>query len=312
MCRINPRVDFAFKKLFGSEENKDILISLINAIVSEKDQVIDLELLNPYNAKNYKNDKLSILDIKAKDSNNHWFNIEMQVADQQWYDKRALYYWSKIYDGQIHSGINYDVLTKTISINILNFNCLIEENYHNVYHILNDETYSLLSDDLEIHFIELEKYDEKLVSILDRWVNFLKKAEYYSQKYMPEELTDEPTIKRALDVLETINFSDDERESYEARLKFLRDEANIVKTAENKARIKGHEEGHEEGLKEGLKEGRKEGLKEGLEEGMKEGKQESRIEIAKNLLLMLDDSKISEITGLSTDQIQKLRQENAN
>ncbi|MDD2759359.1 MAG: Rpn family recombination-promoting nuclease/putative transposase, partial [Methylomonas sp.] len=66
MCRINPRVDFAFKKLFGSEENKDLLISLINAVVSDDQQVSDIELKNPYNLADYQAGKMSILDIKAK------------------------------------------------------------------------------------------------------------------------------------------------------------------------------------------------------------------------------------------------------
>ena len=79
MCRINPRVDFAFKKLFGSEENKDLLISLINSVVNSKDQIIKVELKNPYNLADYKADKLSILDIKAKDAKGTWFNVEMQV-----------------------------------------------------------------------------------------------------------------------------------------------------------------------------------------------------------------------------------------
>ena len=67
MCRINPRVDFAFKKLFGSEENKDLLISLLNAILCEPEPIVDLELKNPYNLADYKAGKMSILDIKALD-----------------------------------------------------------------------------------------------------------------------------------------------------------------------------------------------------------------------------------------------------
>lgn len=66
MSKVNPRVDWAFKKIFGVEENKDLLISLINSIVSEKDQIVEVTLLNPYNPKNFKADKLSILDIKTK------------------------------------------------------------------------------------------------------------------------------------------------------------------------------------------------------------------------------------------------------
>lgn len=101
MCRINPKVDFAFKKLFGSEENKDILISFINAILSEDEQIKDIELKNPYNIANYKENKMSILDIKAVDENGTWYDIEMQIAEQVFYEKRAFYYWAKVYSDQI-------------------------------------------------------------------------------------------------------------------------------------------------------------------------------------------------------------------
>lgn len=74
MYKVNPRVDLAFKKIFGVEENKDLLISLINSIVSEKDQVKEVTLLNPYNPKNFLKDKLSVLDIKAKGESGKMFN----------------------------------------------------------------------------------------------------------------------------------------------------------------------------------------------------------------------------------------------
>jgi len=77
MSNVNPRIDFVFKKLFGTEENKDILKDFINAIVSDKDQVSYLELKNPYNEKRSANDKQTVLDIKAQDRSGTWFNIEM-------------------------------------------------------------------------------------------------------------------------------------------------------------------------------------------------------------------------------------------
>ncbi|OQY10836.1 MAG: transposase, partial [Fusobacteriia bacterium 4572_132] len=234
MCRINPRVDFAFKKLFGVEENKELLVDFINSIVSKADQVNEITLLNPYNEKNFRNDKISILDIKAKSVNGKIYNIEMQIADQDYYNKRALYYWSRLYSGQLSSGINYDNLKKTIGINILNFNCLDEKNYHNIYKLKNTETNNEFIDDIEIHFIELEKYDEKISTMLDRWVNFLKKADVYDNNRLPKELEEVATIKKAIDLLNNMNFTEDERESYEARLKWLRDEEMALKTAEKK------------------------------------------------------------------------------
>src|SRR6185312_13791831 len=107
MEKISPRIDIAFKKIFGVEENKDLLISLVNSIVSEEDQVKEITLLNPYNAKNFKHDKLSILDIKAKGEGGKRFNIEIQISDEADYDKRALYYWAKLYTEQLKSSADY-------------------------------------------------------------------------------------------------------------------------------------------------------------------------------------------------------------
>ncbi|ABE05495.1 unknown [Rickettsia bellii RML369-C] len=119
MYKVNPRVDLAFKKIFGVEENKDLLISLINSIVSSEDQIKEVILLNPYNPKNFLNDKLSVLDIKAKGETGKMFNIEIQVTDEADYDKRPLYYWAKMYTQQLKEGANYSELNKAIGIHIL-------------------------------------------------------------------------------------------------------------------------------------------------------------------------------------------------
>ena len=134
---LNPRVDFAFKKLFGSEENKDLLIALINAVVSEQDQVRDIELKNPYSFKDFAQDKMTVMDIKAIDHRGHHYNIEIQITDQPFYNNRMLYYWSKMYGSQLKAGESFDFLKKTIGIHILNFNMLEEDRYHNVFKILN-------------------------------------------------------------------------------------------------------------------------------------------------------------------------------
>jgi len=242
MCRINPRVDFAFKKLFGTEENKDILISLINSIISEQDKVTDLMLKNPYNPKDFGKDKLSIMDIKAQAQNGKWFNIEMQIIDQEYFAQRALYYWARLYTGQLSAGVNYDALKKTIGISILNFNCLDEPSYHNIYKLKNIDNGNEFLGHQEIHFIELDKYDENLSTVLDRWVNFLKKAGKYENDKLPAELKDIPTIKKAMEVLESMNFNEDECEVYEARLKWLRDEEMAIMTAEKRGREEGSAE----------------------------------------------------------------------
>ena len=119
MEKITPRVDIAFKKIFGVEENKDLLILLINSIISKADQVKKITLLNPYNPKNFKKDKLSILDIKAEGEHGKRFNIEIQIADEADYNKRALYYWAKLYTEQLKEAEDFGTLSKAIGIHIL-------------------------------------------------------------------------------------------------------------------------------------------------------------------------------------------------
>ena len=250
MPKINPRVDFAFKILFGSEENKDILLPFINAVLTPENQLVELELLNPYNHKTHSTDKLSILDIKAKDKSGRLYHVEMQMNDRIDYDQRALYYWSKIYSQQLSEGQSYSNLRKTISINVLNFNHFDEPDYHNVYHLLNAKTYSRYSEDLELHFIELKKFNKDLshlTTALDRWASFLTKAEQWERNFVPRELKDDPAIEKAAHVLDTLSLDKEEQKIYEAQLMWLRDQAAILEKTQEDFIEKGEAIGLEKG-----------------------------------------------------------------
>ncbi|WP_243018636.1 MULTISPECIES: Rpn family recombination-promoting nuclease/putative transposase, partial [Candidatus Cardinium] len=212
----------AFKKIFGVEENKDLLIALINATVSPEDQVVEVTLLNPYNPKSFSNDKLSILDIKAVGENGKRFNIEIQITDESDYDKRALYYWAKLYTEQLKVSQNYSTLNKAIGIHILNFISITDsKKYHNVFHITEKESGLPYFTDLELHTIELSKFSnnpnedltsllQKIKNSLDIWTAFLTRNDLLNKDNLPERL-DNNTLKKALHVLETMNFTDEER-----------------------------------------------------------------------------------------------------
>jgi predicted transposase/invertase (TIGR01784 family) len=286
MERISPRVDLAFKKIFGVEENKDLLISLINSIVGAEDQVSEVTLLNPYNPKNFKTDKLSILDIKATNQDGKRFNIEIQISDEADYDKRALYYWAKIYTEQLKVAEDYSKLSKAIGIHILNFTSIPEvKKYHNVFHITEKETGLLYFKDLELHTIELKKFsdssDEELADIvakvknaLDMWLAFLTRNDLLIADNLPKELND-PNLKKAINVLSVMNFTPEEREAYEDHLKWLRIEANTIRNYEQRGEIRGREEG--------------------------------KVEIAKKMLSKnYSISDISDLIGLSPEEISKL------
>ena len=295
MSNITPRVDIAFKKIFGVEENKDLLISLINSIVGAEDQVSDVTLLNPYNPKNFKTDKLSILDIKATNQDGKRFNIEIQISDEADYDKRALYYWAKIYTEQLKVAEDYSKLTKAIGIHILNFTSIPSvAKYHNVFHITEKETGLLYFKDLELHTIELKKFssdsDEELADIvakvknaLDMWLAFLTRNDLLTLDNLPRELND-TNLKKAINVLNVMNFTPEEREAYEDHLKWLRIEANTIKNYEQRGEVRGREEG--------------------IQIGEAKGKAELiKMMIAKGQSV----DTIAQITGLSVEEVEKLK-----
>ena len=295
MEKISPRVDVAFKKIFGVEENKDLLISLINSIVGKEDQVLDITLLNPYNPQNFRQDKLSILDIKAKGIDGKRFNIEIQISDEADYDKRALYYWAKLYTEQLKVAQDYSTLAKAIGIHILNFTSIPEsENYHNVFHIIEKENGFAYFKDLELHTIELNKFtcdsSEELQDIvaktrnaLDMWLTFLTRHDLLKADKLPKEL-DNDKLKKALKVLDVLNFSEEERELYEDHLKWLRIEANTLKKTAEKAK------------------------EEGIAEGIEKGIEKRNIEVAINMIKQkLDNKLISSVTALSIEEIAKLK-----
>jgi predicted transposase/invertase (TIGR01784 family) len=297
MVKINPKVDIAFKKLFGVEENKDLLISLINSIVSEEDQVKDVILLNPHNPQSFKNDKLSILDIKAEGHNKKKFNIEIQITDSADYDKRALYYWARLYAEQLASGEEYSKLNKAIGIHILNFTSILEsEKYHNTFHLTEKDTGIQHFKDIELHTIELTKFSQgldddfhqllsKMKQTIDIWAAFLTKYDLLDQKQneLPEA-PDYSNLKKALNVISVMNFSDEERNSYEDHLKWLRDETSALNKKYEKGKAEGIEQGKIEGFDKGIR------------------------TTAINMLKAKSELEfISKITGLSIEEIKEIQ-----
>jgi len=299
MCKINPRVDFAFKKLFGSEENKDLLISLINSIISKEEQIVEVELKNPYNLADYRAGKISILDIKAKSEQGRWFNVEMQISEDYNFDKRAIYYWAKLVTEQLSEGMMFKELKKTISINIMDFNFIPNtDEMHNCYKIINTATGKddKLHDIFELHYVELRKFKKtykEINSVLDRWSSFLTKADKLNKDEIPEELAMDKNIVKAISAVDRM-FDEEERQVYETRMQSLADVESKIASAEEK----------------GIKKGIEKGIKKGVEKGIEKGKEESAKAIARNMLkLDVELSTIAKVTGLNKGAIEELRAE---
>ena len=299
---LDPKMDFVFKNIFGSEKHPNILISFLNATLKPKDLITEVEIKNTDLNKGYIEDKFSRLDVKATTSNNEIINIEIQLKNEYNMIKRSLYYWSKLYSEQLNEGEDYSVLKRTICINILNFKYLKTRMFHSVYRMKEIHTNEELSDIEEIHFIEIPKLedgsDEK--DMLVAWIEFLKNPE--SEKVRSLEMSVDE-IREAKDELIKMSNDDTQRELYEMRAKTLRDKISAL----NEAERKGIKKGREEGRKEGIEEGRKEGIEEGIKEGIEKGEKNKAIEIAKSLInLGLDKEAISKSTGLDLCEVEKL------
>jgi len=295
---LDPKMDFVFKNIFGSEKHPNILISFLNATLKPKDLITAVEIKNTDLNKGYIEDKFSRLDVKATTSNNEIINIEIQLKNEYNMIKRSLFYWSKLYSEQLNEGEDYSVLKRTICINILNFKYLKTRKFHSGYRLKEIYSNEELTDVAEIHFIEIPKLEEGTdeKDMLVAWIEFLKNPE--SEKVRSLEMSIDE-IREAKDELIRMSNDDTQRELYEMRAKTLKDKISAL----NEAERKGIKKGRQEGIKEGLQKG----IQEGLQKGIQEGEKSKAIEIAKSLInIGLDKETISKSTGLTLSEIEKL------
>lgn len=258
---INRTNDYAFKRIFGSEEGKEVLISFLNAVLkSPPDQELaDLELLDREMDPTHIVEKGARLDILARTKIGTLINIEIQVANQYNISKRTLFYWARLYHGQLTSGQDFSKLCKAITINILGFNWFNDKRYHRTFHIRDDATGEVLSNDLEIHFLELEKVKKmkrSQVGDLESWMIYLNNLE---GPEMEEIAMGNPGIKKALTIEQVFMKSETERRIYELIEKAKRDEISALAGARAEGEAKGRAEGEAKGRAEGEARGRAEG-----------------------------------------------------
>ena len=277
---LNPRADFAFKRIFGSESDTSRLISLLNAVLQAEGEkrIAEIEILNPYNAPRIPLLKDSYLDIRARDAGGKYYLIEMQVANVEGMQKRVLYNACKQYGNQLDQGEDYLLLNDVIGITFTNFVLFDQKADLRSSFMLRDESGDVYSDDLELVFIELPKFKvgkdqlQQLGSTLDKWLYFLKYADGLETR--PREFDHDQTLRSAFDAANIANLNKRELELYEDSLKIIRDQHGRIAYALNKGRREGREEGRVEGRAEGKAEGKAEGREEGIQIGREEGLQE--------------------------------------
>jgi predicted transposase/invertase (TIGR01784 family) len=278
--RLNVKNNFIFQSIFGRNENKDLSLDLLNAVLNLPTgrQLTDLEIIeNTRLLKEYPKDKLGILDIKARANTGEWINIEIQLFNKNDMDQRTLFYWAKLFSGQIKEGDPYKTLKKAITINILDYNFIKIDDYHTVFHLYEDRRRDYkLTDMLEIHFVELPGFRQSARdprNHLDGWLFYIENS--------PKEVLDmaiqaNPAIARAEELLQRLGSLEEVRRYYDALEKATRDEVSHMATA--------------------------------WEEGEARGEIKALMKTAGNMLAKgLSDELIMEMTGLTLDEIAKLK-----
>ena len=276
---LNPKIDYVFKRIFGYQGNETITKSFISAVLNQNitEVVLENNLTLP---KDMLDDKVGILDVKAKIDNKINCDIEMQVIDEKNVEKRILFYSSKMYIQTITEGKDYSELQKCIAILITDYEIsglrdiekymtkwnIREEDYGNV----------ILTDVIEIYIIELPKVEKyKNGKPLDLWVEFIKNPKVIDMS--------NGEIKKAKEILEKISQDKNERYLAELREKYIMDQKAIEGA------------GYDKGLNDGVKQGRK------------QGEEKKTIELAKKMKQQgIDIEVIKKITGLSLDKINEL------
>jgi predicted transposase/invertase (TIGR01784 family) len=287
MIFINPKTDFAFKKIFGSEQSHDILISFLNGILYNSEATItDLEILNPYQSPRIRGVKDTYLDVKAQLVTGQQVIIEMQVLNVEGFEKRILYNAAKAYSIQLGQGEKYTTLNPVIALTITDFEMFDELDTVISRFVLKEKEF--LVDypicDLELVFVELPKFKltlEELTSLTDKWMYFLQHTRELTE--IPETMGSVGEIRQAFEVANQANLSRDELDELDHQLIFIQDQRNAIALAAKRSR------------------------EQGLEQGLAQGTRTTQIAIAQKLLAAMDDAAISQVTGLAIEDVQRIR-----
>lgn len=286
---INPFTDFGFKKLFGTEPNKDLLIDFLNQVLPEKHQIQDLTYARTEHLGNSEADRKAVFDLYCLGANGDRFIVEMQKAKQNYFKDRSVYYASFPIQEQAKKGDwNYQ-LSAVYMVGILDFVFTEDEAEQLVRHQvqLKDQINRVFYDKLTFIYLEMPNFNKseaELETNFDRWMYVLQQLPKLENR--PPALKDR-IFQKVFETAEIAKFSPDDKVKYEESLKYYRDLKNVVDSS--------------------YEEGKAEGKAEGKEEGKAEGKEERNIEIARQ---MKSDGepieKIMRYTRLSAQEIENI------
>jgi predicted transposase/invertase (TIGR01784 family) len=290
---INPYTDFGFKKLFGEEASKDLLIDFLNQLLPTKHKIVYLTFKNPEQLGVVSTERKAIFDIHCENEKGDQFIVEMQKAKIKFFKDRAVFYTTFPIKEQAEKG-DWDFKLKPVyCVALLDFEFDDERKQKN--HLtcvqLKDQYCQTFYDKLNYIFIEMPRFnkkEEELETHFDKWLYFLKHLESFES--IPGILKEEVFLK-GFEIAEIANFDEKELAEYEESLKHYRDLKGVIDTS----------------FEEGEKVGFDKRKKEGLEEGYDKGKDEKTREMAKTMKNEGEPiEKISRYTNLSKEEIEKL------
>ena len=293
---VNPFTDFGFKKIFGEEASKPMLMDFLNALLPQNDKIIDLSFKNNEQLGQTDLDRKAIYDIYCENEKGEKFIVELQKAKQNFFKERTIYYSTFPIREQAERGEwNYN-LKSVYCIGILDFtfdDYEQEPERSEVVHTikLKNQNGKTFYDKLTYIYLEMPNFNKPendLNTRLDKWLFFIKNLEDFQS--IPSIFSDE-IFTKAFEKAELAKFGQADLDSYENSLKIYRDLKSVIDTA------------FDEGKLEGLIEGKLEGLNEGKLEGRLEGK----VDVARSLKengLSVDI--IMKTTGLTKDEIERL------
>ena len=312
---IDLMVDWSFKKIFGTEVNKDILIEFLKVIFPQY-AISDITYVPTEQLGIMEDDRKAIFDVLCRTEDGKTFLVEMQRGYQKHFFERALFYTSfpimkqgkKALAEEARGNRPWDFsLDGVFFLGILNFKYEDDEMTEHRYRLMEATSKKLMTDKLEFVFVEVEKFDkgeDELETDLDKWLYLLKNMSNLLDR--PEKLRDR-IFTKLFDVAELAQLDDKDRIKYIKAMNTERDTYNQIEYAHETGREEGREEGLKVGREEGHKKGHKEGKEEGLKEGRAEGVKQNSFDIAKRMLEKgIDIETISELTGLTEKEISEL------
>ena len=309
----DPKTDFAFQRIFGTEEHKLALIGFLNDILEldEAHRITEVRLLDPAQRPKIAELKMSIVDVKCTDAQGIHYVVEMQVLNVEAFEKRVVYNVAKAYTNQLGKGVTYPVLNDIIGITICDFILWPETAEQKVpmlsrWRMQEQSTGALGLGALQFVFLELPKYPQDAIpkTMVEKWAYFFREAD--NLEIVPDELN-HPTFLEALDAARIAKFTREEWDAYIEAGMAIQNERGLLAIAEKEGRQKGLDEGLKKGRDEGLKKGLDEGLKKGRDEGLKEGLRQTIRDLCDVLGIACTSERLAELERLDVDALSALR-----